>query len=165
MPTCGIQDMSRHILVTAHVNSQTQAEFELVWCLVLKAFAGRSGLDFPTKKCRNCAFLATKQRMFEVFAIDKTLRYRGTRFPGSRTLCHPGWKQKNKIRTIGHWGQKHSASCLLHFLLATLLLATWPKPQLFQLKDLMQRYSTQQIWPTQFILTQQHMSCKSHPSR
>ena len=42
--TCGIQDMSRHILATAHVKSQTQAEFELVWCLVLKAFAGRSGL-------------------------------------------------------------------------------------------------------------------------
>ena len=42
--TCGIQDISRHILATAHVKSQTQAEFELVWCLVLKAFAGRSGL-------------------------------------------------------------------------------------------------------------------------
>ena len=41
---CGIQDMSRHILATAHVKSQTRAEFELVWCLVLKAFAGRSGL-------------------------------------------------------------------------------------------------------------------------
>ena len=42
--TCGIQDISRHILATAHVKSQTQAEFELVWCLVLKAFAGRSDL-------------------------------------------------------------------------------------------------------------------------
>ena len=28
--TCGIQDISRHILATAHVKSQTQAEFELV---------------------------------------------------------------------------------------------------------------------------------------
>ena len=28
--------------------------------------------------------------MFGVFAIDEILRYRGTRFPGSRTLCHPG---------------------------------------------------------------------------
>ena len=35
-----------------------------------------------------CSF-ATKQRMFGVFAIDEILRYRGTRFPGSRTLCHP----------------------------------------------------------------------------
>ena len=35
---CGIQDVSRHILVTAHVNFQTQAEFKLVWYLVLKAF-------------------------------------------------------------------------------------------------------------------------------
>ena len=34
--------------------------------------------------------IATKQRMFGVFAIDEILRYRGTRFPGSRTLCHPG---------------------------------------------------------------------------
>ena len=32
---------------------------------------------------------ATKQRMFGVFAIDEILCYRGTRFPGSRTLCHP----------------------------------------------------------------------------
>ena len=46
----------------------------------------------PLKKRINrdkCSF-ATKQRMFGVFAIDEILRYRGTRFPGSRTLCHPG---------------------------------------------------------------------------
>ena len=49
--TCGIQDISRHILATAHVKSQTQAEFELVWCLVLKAFAGRSGYVFITVFC------------------------------------------------------------------------------------------------------------------
>ena len=45
----------------------------------------------PFKKrvnCDKCSF-ATKQRMFGVFAIDEILRYRGTRFPGSRTLCHP----------------------------------------------------------------------------
>ena len=45
----------------------------------------------PLKKRVNrdkCIF-ATKQRMFGVFAIDEILRYRGTRFPGSRTLCHP----------------------------------------------------------------------------
>ena len=45
----------------------------------------------PLKKCVNrdkCSF-GTKQRMFRVFAIDEILRYRGTRFPGSRTLCHP----------------------------------------------------------------------------
>ena len=28
--------------------------------------------------------------MFGFFAIDEILRYRGTQFPGSRTLCHPG---------------------------------------------------------------------------
>ena len=45
----------------------------------------------PLKKRVNrdkCSF-ATKQRMFGVFAIDEILRYRGTRIPGSRTLCHP----------------------------------------------------------------------------
>ena len=48
----------------------------------------------PLKKRVNrdkCSF-TTKQRMFGVFAIDEILRYRGTRFLGSRTLCHPvGW--------------------------------------------------------------------------
>ena len=46
----------------------------------------------PLKKRANrdkCSF-ATKQRMFGVFSIDEILRYRGTWFPGSRTLCHPG---------------------------------------------------------------------------
>ena len=44
----------------------------------------------PEKRvnCDKCSF-ATKQRMFGVFAIDEILRYRGTQFPGSRTLCHP----------------------------------------------------------------------------
>ena len=45
----------------------------------------------PLKKRVNrdkCSF-ATKQRIVGVFAIDEILRYRGTRFPGSRTLCHP----------------------------------------------------------------------------
>ena len=49
----------------------------------------------PLKKRVNrdkCSF-ATKQRMFGVFAIEKILRYRGTRFPGSRTLCHPAPNQ------------------------------------------------------------------------
>ena len=49
----------------------------------------------PLKKRLNrekCSF-ATKQRMFGVFAIDEILRYRGTRFPGSRTLCHPACQQ------------------------------------------------------------------------
>ena len=52
----------------------------------------------PLKKRVNrdkCSF-ATKQRMFGVFAIDEILRYRGSRIPGSPTLCHPavrapGW--------------------------------------------------------------------------
>ena len=43
----------------------------------------------PLQKRDKCSF-ATKQRMFGVFAIDEILRYRGTRFPGSHTLCHPG---------------------------------------------------------------------------
>ena len=45
----------------------------------------------PLKKrinCHKCSF-ATKQHMFGVFAIDEILRYRGSRIPGSRTLCHP----------------------------------------------------------------------------
>ena len=49
----------------------------------------------PLKKRVNrdkCSF-ATKQCMFGVFAIDEILRYRGTQFPGSRTLCHPGGGQ------------------------------------------------------------------------
>merc|ERR1711952_85132 len=53
-------------------------------------FYQRMGI-LPLKKRVNrdkCSF-ATKQRMFGVFAIDEILRYRGTRFPGSRTLCHP----------------------------------------------------------------------------
>ena len=56
-------------------------------------FYQRMGI-LPLKKRVNrdkCSF-ATKQRMFGVFAIDEILRYRGTRFPGSRTLCHPGLK-------------------------------------------------------------------------
>ena len=53
-------------------------------------FYQRMGI-LPLKKRINrdkCSF-TTKQRMFGVFAIDEILRYRGTRFPGSRTLCHP----------------------------------------------------------------------------
>ena len=47
-------------------------------------------LDLKKHVNRNKCSFATKKRMFGVFAIDKILRYRGTRFPGSRTLCHPG---------------------------------------------------------------------------
>ena len=56
-------------------------------------FYQRMGI-LPLKKrvnCDKCSF-ATKQRMFGVFTIDEILRYRGTRFPGSRTLCHPGYR-------------------------------------------------------------------------
>ena len=61
--------------------------------------------------CDKCSF-ATKQRMFGVFAIDEILRYRGTRFPGSRTLCHPvldvyisrmANSANNHIMTLGNW--------------------------------------------------------------
>ena len=34
--------------------------------------------------------------MFGVFAIDEILCYRGTRFPGSRILCHPAVKDELK---------------------------------------------------------------------
>ena len=63
-------------------------------------FYQRMGI-LPLKKRVNrdkCSF-ATKQRMFGVLAIDQILRYRGTRFPGSRTLCHRGLQQKFKIET------------------------------------------------------------------
>ena len=59
-------------------------------------FYQRMGI-LPLKKRVNrdkCSF-ATKQRMFGVFAIDEILRYRGTWFPGSRTLCHPGNTRPN----------------------------------------------------------------------
>ena len=59
----------------------------------------------PLKKRVNrdkCSF-AKKQLMFGVFAIDEILRYRGTQFPGSRTLCHPVEKKYDIIRfTVSH---------------------------------------------------------------
>merc|ERR1711873_229051 len=62
------------------VNARFRDKTAYVWMGIL-----------PLKKRVNpdkCSF-PTKQRMFGVFAIDEILRYRGTRFPGSRTLCHP----------------------------------------------------------------------------
>ena len=53
-------------------------------------FYQRVGI-LPLKKrinCNKCSF-TTKQCMFGVFSIDEILRYRWTRFVGSRTLCHP----------------------------------------------------------------------------
>ena len=67
----------------------------------------------PLKKRVNrdkCSF-ATKQRMFGVFAIDEILRYRGTRFPGSRTLCHPAYEHKNLVRN--EWIYFYDAFILL----------------------------------------------------
>ena len=55
-------------------------------------------LDLKKHVNRNKCSFATKKRMFGVFAIDKILRYRGTRFPGSRTLCHPGYGYGTKIK-------------------------------------------------------------------
>ena len=43
-----------------------------------------------------CSF-ATKQRMFGVFTIDEILRYRGSPFPASHTLCHPGKTTKAQM--------------------------------------------------------------------
>ena len=42
--------------------------------------------------CDKCSF-TTKQCMFGVFAIDEILRYRGSPFPASRTLCHPAYME------------------------------------------------------------------------
>ena len=64
-------------------------------------FYQRMGI-LPLKKRVNrdkCSF-ATKQRMFGVFAIDEILRYRGSRIPGSPTLCHPGNTQKVTKRSM-----------------------------------------------------------------
>ena len=61
----------------------------------------------PLKKRVNrdkCSF-ATKQRMFGVFAIDEILRYRGSRIPGSPTLCHP---VRHSSLHRGTDSQKHS---------------------------------------------------------
>ena len=71
--------------------------------------------------------------------------------PAKMWKLHPGLKTKNKIRAIGHFSQKHSASCLLHFLLATLLPATWPITRLFQWKDIIQKYSTHLIRPWEAV--------------
>ena len=63
----------------------------------------------PLKKRVNrdkCSF-ATKQRMFGVFAIDEILRYRGTRFPGSRTLCHPDQNNSFADNTLALGAQKN----------------------------------------------------------
>ena len=75
----------------------------------------------PLKKRVNrdkCSF-ATKQRMLEVFAIDEILRYRGTWFPGSRTLCHPGphvvsQKGRPKKKTTQCTGMNFSFCCWIH---------------------------------------------------
>ena len=56
----------------------------------------------PLKKRVNrdkCSF-ATKQRMFGVFAIDEILRYRGSRIPGSPTLCHPAQYSADDIEDV-----------------------------------------------------------------
>ena len=64
-------------------------------------FYQRMGI-LPLKKCVNrdkCSF-ATKQRMFGVFAIDEILRYRGSRIPGSPTLCHP---VSDQMELLSRW--------------------------------------------------------------
>ena len=75
-----------------------------MWKICLN-YHQRMGI-LPLKKRVNrdkCSF-ATKQRMFGVFAIDEILRYRGTRFPSSRTLCHPGWLGLHWNRSYGVMG-------------------------------------------------------------
>ena len=73
----------------------------------------------PLKKRVNrdkCSF-ATKQRMFGVFAIDEILRYRGSRIPGSPTLCHPGLDIKPTfVQTFSTWfGQEFETEVQARF--------------------------------------------------
>ena len=79
----------------------------------------------PLKKRVNrdkCSF-ATKQRMFGVFAIDEILRYRGSRIPGSPTLCHPGGDhhdyEENTVMIRG------SLDCAIHFAVIS-RIGRWP---------------------------------------
>ena len=83
----------------------------------------------PLKKRVNrdkCSF-ATKQRMFGVFAIDEILRYRGTRFPGSRTLCHPVSSQctflQREHKMLAFFGQFEVVCCEFFALFGVLLQA------------------------------------------
>ena len=75
----------------------------------MRVFATNGMGILPLKKRINrdkCSF-ATKQHMFGVVAIDEILRYRGTRFPGSRTLCHPASLQGVK-KSLAHGLQQSS---------------------------------------------------------
>ena len=71
-----------------------------MWQTYLNYHQGMGILPLKKRVNRNKCSFTTKQRMFGVFAIDEILRYRGTQFPGSRTLCHPGpFKSRNKTLT------------------------------------------------------------------
>ena len=68
-------------------------------------FYQRMGILLLKKRVNRdkCSF-TTKHRIFGVFAIDEILRYRWTRFVGSRTLCHPVVPYKANIdRTKMTW--------------------------------------------------------------
>ena len=49
------------------------------------------GWNITPEKARKSRLMQFREKTAYVwvFAIDEILRYRGTRFPGSRTLCHP----------------------------------------------------------------------------
>ena len=70
-------------------------------------FYQRMGI-LPLKKRVNrdkCSF-TTKQRMFGVFAIDEILRYRGSRIPGSPTLCHPALNWAGVVQHSMGWTEQ-----------------------------------------------------------
>ena len=52
-------------------------------------FLSKDGNITPEKARKSRQMQFHDKTAFGVFAIDEILRYRGTRFPGSRTLCHP----------------------------------------------------------------------------
>ena len=85
--------------------------------------------NFEVVKIIKVTLLLASSRLVQVSFVGKL---QPVHLPAKMWKLHPGLKTKIKIRAIGHFSQKHSASCLLHFLLATLLQATWPKPQLSQ---------------------------------
>ena len=60
-----------------------------MWQIYLNCHQKMGILNLKKRVNRDKCSFTTKQRMFRVFAIDEILRYRWTRFVGSRTLCHP----------------------------------------------------------------------------
>ena len=100
--------------------------------------------------------------MFRVFSIDEILRYRGTRFPGSRTLCHPASITNNILlhqnRKIGcstnNFGGDRQEACLVlisEFFTKSLLSSTF-YPDTCKMKRATENKSTDSL-PEQTTLS------------